>query len=297
MTNSRIRWLPFIFLAIVCGLLWYRFSYPLFSFINLSVDQHQAQQIAQKYMREEQGVDPSGYRQATVFTAARVGDQYLQKAIGYRKEIEFLNEHKYELFAWGTRFFKENQKEEYSVSVSAASGEVIEYGHTIDASASRSDHGEEDAKQKAIAFLAKKFHFDPARYDLHTNLSGKQDNRTDYTFVWAKKGVFIEWNKAANSGGAKLLMLATVSGDSVPHVTPVIYALDGESVIVAIDYGTKKLKNMGSDLGGAVKGFKDGMKDGSAAADDKSPSPTAQVAGAVPGADKTTIDVEARQKS
>ena len=27
-------------------------------------------------------------------------------------------------------------------------------------------------------------------------------------------------------------------------------------------FGTKKLRNMGSDLGGAVKGFKDGMKNG-----------------------------------
>ena len=31
-------------------------------------------------------------------------------------------------------------------------------------------------------------------------------------------------------------------------------------VIVLLVFGTKKLKNIGSDLGGAVKGFKDGMK-------------------------------------
>ena len=33
-------------------------------------------------------------------------------------------------------------------------------------------------------------------------------------------------------------------------------------LIVVLVFGTKKLKNIGSDLGGAVKGFKDGMKDG-----------------------------------
>jgi len=38
--------------------------------------------------------------------------------------------------------------------------------------------------------------------------------------------------------------LATASKDARPHVVPVIYALDGESIIVAIDYGTKKLKNI-----------------------------------------------------
>lgn len=32
-------------------------------------------------------------------------------------------------------------------------------------------------------------------------------------------------------------------------------------VIVALIFGTKKLRNIGSDLGGAVKGFKDSMAD------------------------------------
>ena len=68
-------------------------------------------------------------------------------------------------------------------------------------------------------------------------------------------------------------------------------------LIVVMVFGTKKLKNMGSDLGSAVKGFKDGMKDGSSDA----PAPTAapapiQVANSQ-AADKTTIDVEAKQKS
>ena len=31
-------------------------------------------------------------------------------------------------------------------------------------------------------------------------------------------------------------------------------------VIVLLVFGTKKLRNIGGDLGGAVKGFKDGMK-------------------------------------
>lgn len=68
-------------------------------------------------------------------------------------------------------------------------------------------------------------------------------------------------------------------------------------LIVVMVFGTKKLKNMGSDLGGAVKGFKDGMKDGAS----DSPAPSAapapgQVANSQ-AADKTTIDVEAKQKS
>ncbi len=40
-------------------------------------------------------------------------------------------------------------------------------------------------------------------------------------------------------------------------------------VIALLVFGTKKLKNLGSDLGGAVKGFKDAMKDGEAKEDAK----------------------------
>lgn len=35
-------------------------------------------------------------------------------------------------------------------------------------------------------------------------------------------------------------------------------------VIVMLIFGTKKLRNIGQDLGGAVKGFKDGMKESTA---------------------------------
>ena len=31
-------------------------------------------------------------------------------------------------------------------------------------------------------------------------------------------------------------------------------------LVVVLIFGTKKLRNIGSDLGGAVKGFKEGMK-------------------------------------
>jgi sec-independent protein translocase protein TatA len=66
-------------------------------------------------------------------------------------------------------------------------------------------------------------------------------------------------------------------------------------LIVVMVFGTKKLRNMGSDLGGAVKGFKDGMKDPNAPAATEE-KPAAQVAASTT-AEKTTIDVEAKTKS
>lgn len=34
-------------------------------------------------------------------------------------------------------------------------------------------------------------------------------------------------------------------------------------LVVIIVFGTKKLRSIGADLGGAVRGFKDGLKEGS----------------------------------
>lgn len=66
-------------------------------------------------------------------------------------------------------------------------------------------------------------------------------------------------------------------------------------VVVMLIFGTKKIGNMGSDLGKAVKGFKDGVKgdeEKAAEANAAAPvQPTQQVA------DKSIIDVEARDKT
>ncbi|SEK82512.1 Sec-independent protein translocase subunit TatA [Nitrosovibrio tenuis] len=43
-------------------------------------------------------------------------------------------------------------------------------------------------------------------------------------------------------------------------------------LVVVLVFGTKKLRNLGSDLGSAVKGFKDGMK----TADEEDTPPSAQ---------------------
>jgi sec-independent protein translocase protein TatA len=68
-------------------------------------------------------------------------------------------------------------------------------------------------------------------------------------------------------------------------------------VIVLLVFGTKKLRNLGSDLGGAVKGFKDGMRDGAAPDTPVPPQGQQQVtASQQPPVDKP-IDVEAKNRS
>ena len=64
-------------------------------------------------------------------------------------------------------------------------------------------------------------------------------------------------------------------------------------VVVMLVFGTKKLGNIGSDLGKAVKGFKDGVKT------DEEQKPNGSAAPTPPASqvtDKGTIEVEAKEK-
>jgi sec-independent protein translocase protein TatA len=67
-------------------------------------------------------------------------------------------------------------------------------------------------------------------------------------------------------------------------------------VIVALVFGTKKIRNIGADLGGAVKGFKEGMKDPNAKEADATTT-AAEAAPAQRVASSETIDVQAKEKS
>jgi sec-independent protein translocase protein TatA len=68
-------------------------------------------------------------------------------------------------------------------------------------------------------------------------------------------------------------------------------------LVVVVIFGTKKLRNIGSDLGGAVKGFKDGMKSASEEGGDAAAVPPSQQVGASKRTDANTVDVQAKTKS
>jgi sec-independent protein translocase protein TatA len=68
-------------------------------------------------------------------------------------------------------------------------------------------------------------------------------------------------------------------------------------LVIVLIFGTKKLRNIGEDLGSAVKGFKAGMKAGT---EGEGGTPAAEPPAQVTSAKKTdanTVDVEAKTKS
>ena len=63
-------------------------------------------------------------------------------------------------------------------------------------------------------------------------------------------------------------------------------------LVVVLIFGTKKLRNLGGDLGSAVKGFKDGMKSES----DKT-ADTAPGKGEIPPAAGQTYEAEVKKET
>jgi sec-independent protein translocase protein TatA len=77
-------------------------------------------------------------------------------------------------------------------------------------------------------------------------------------------------------------------------------------LVIVLIFGTKKLRNIGEDLGSAVKGFKAGMKAGGEGEGGATPAPgeppaqvtgTGTVTATAKKADPNTVDVEAKTKT
>lgn len=66
-------------------------------------------------------------------------------------------------------------------------------------------------------------------------------------------------------------------------------------LVVILIFGTKKLRNLGQDLGGAVKGFKDGMKEGGGEDKPAEPATSLQQPPQQPTGGQT-IDVEVKKQ-
>ncbi len=205
-------WILFILSGIVALFLWYKFEYPHFTFVDLSVNRQEAILKAEEYLKLR-GVDAKKYLKAIIFETDDWSDRYLQKTIGLKAEEDFIKKQKYELFSWQVRFFREFQKEGYVVNISCKTGNILNFYHSIEDIEPRETLDKETAKQKAQDFLKENCGLDLKEYDFHEEQVKRYEKRIDYRFSWEKKGVYIPWKR--DEGGAKLLIGAMVSGNEI----------------------------------------------------------------------------------
>lgn len=195
--------------------IWFETSYKQISFLNLSVTKKQALTIAQNYIHTKHNVNSDEFTHAVILRSRNDADRFLQRTIGFDKEIDFIKENDFNLFYWAIRFFKENQKEEFFVGINPKNGEVILFNHVILDTDKRASINLETSKKLAQQFLRKTFNFNFKNYTLKEESTEKYDNRTDYYFSWQKNNIEIPWSNEKDSGTAKLITKLTVSGNEI----------------------------------------------------------------------------------
>ena len=215
-------WFIFLFLALLSAFIWFKFTYRQFSVVNLSVDRGTALKIAKQYLQQK-GVDTTKFKTAIIFTSDFEADRYLQKFLGFSEEQKFVKKYDFDLFFWLIRFFQEDVKEEYRMTVSSKTGQVIAFSHDLEETEAKENLGEDFSKQLSIEFLEKTFGFTPEEYSLYSNTEQKFDNRTDYYFSWQRNDIYIPWSNKENTGGAKLLRSVIVSGTEINSFTKSIF--------------------------------------------------------------------------
>jgi hypothetical protein len=214
-SNKYSRYAFFVGIVLFSIILWIRFTYPLFSHIDLSVSRQKAIDIATRYVESRAKLDINHFKRAVIFDTDSQTDRYLQKAIGFESGNKFLQEHHYDLFYWTIRFFNEGKKEEYRVVVSSRTGEVISLNHILEESTERKEISELEAQEKVRLFLEQTFHYDFRDWSIQSKSINKYDHRIEYLITWERKNIYVPWDADPKKGGAKLLTMATVTGDEI----------------------------------------------------------------------------------
>ena len=201
-----------VLIAVLSIFSWYKFEYHRYNFVDLSLDRKKALARAGSYLGSL-GLPHGGYSKAIVFTTDSLADIYLQKTIGPQEEESFLKRYNFELFYWKVRFFKQFQKEEFVVWVSAKSGEILGFNHIIRDTDSRPDTSKEASRSIAEQFLKNNYGLDFEKYEFREEKARRYEHRTEHSFSWQKKSVSIPWQ--SGKGSAKLVIAATVTGNEI----------------------------------------------------------------------------------
>ncbi|MDP8265133.1 MAG: type II CAAX endopeptidase family protein [Candidatus Aceula lacicola] len=215
MNIKKQTWIALSLFAIAGFLVWMQTSYKQISFLDLSVSKSKALKISREYLVESQNVDPADFEHAVILLSRTDADRYLQKTIGFDEELKFIKANNFGLFYWKTRFFKENEKEEFLISVDPKNGNIVSFRHIIADTEKREEVNLKASRRLAKEFLKNNFNFNFSKYLLKEESTEKRDNRTDYHFAWQKKDIEIPWSKNPNSGTAKLITKLTMAGNEI----------------------------------------------------------------------------------
>jgi hypothetical protein len=182
-----------LFLWVVAGILGAMFAYKYFfrafpeASVNFQVSREEALGRAQKFVNG-MGENVSGYESTIVFDVDDNAKVYLERELGLQQANKLLSS-ELNIWYWHVRFFRPQQEEEFSVSISPA-GNIVGYEHKVPEARAGPTLGQSDAQAAAQKFLGGKLGMDPKAWDYlpEEANSKKKPNRLDWNFTWEKHG-------------------------------------------------------------------------------------------------------------
>ncbi len=132
------------------------------------------------------GLDPSGYRHASVFGFDDTAKVFLERELGVEESGRLLDS-TVRLWRWEHRWFRPLQKEEIQVEVTTK-GEIVGFDHLLPEEAPGADLPADEARRLAEGFLSGTMGRPLGTLSFVEGSLEKRPHRTDHTFTWKLTG-------------------------------------------------------------------------------------------------------------
>jgi len=190
------------------------FKYFFVAFPEASVDFRVSRTAAVEEARNflaVQGFQIEGYQSSIVFRVDDNAKNYLEREVGL-EQANRLMASELDIWYWSVRFFRPQQKEEFSVRVSPA-GRVVGMDHVIEEARAGAQLDQAAARTVAEAFLHTQLGPQFAAYDFlpEEANSTERPHRRDWSFTWERRG----FRAPDRPDGATYRLRVQVLGDRV----------------------------------------------------------------------------------
>ena len=157
--------------------------------IDIRLNKEEALKKSADFLRQQK-FELTGYDTTVIFHSDFFASAYLQKTQGIEKSNKLIQEG-IPIWFWRVRWFKELEKEGFSVDIDPASGEISRFWYSLLDDERGADLNETQARAIAEKKIIQQG-INLEEYALKESTTIRQKLRTDYYFEWEKKGFIIE---------------------------------------------------------------------------------------------------------
>jgi hypothetical protein len=207
---KKIAFICAALLGIFIFLFLFEDTFPTAS-IDLKITRDDAIQKARIYVKDL-GYSLEGYETSVVFSGDSTKFVFLEKCLGLKKASHIAKD-TIPIWSWKVRFFRELEKEEFTVLVNP-NGRIDSFIHDTAQNAPGKTITQDAARTQIEDFFKGK-NVSIETMELIESKSVQLENRTDHTFVWKNTATELEWREKDQEGQGMLRLSATVQGDKI----------------------------------------------------------------------------------